>query len=595
MAIQSNPPFQLALISGPITLPVTRFYDQARLDGTLQATVTIKENTDLAILFTCSDPDARLYMDGLETLPQERLAEDSSGEAYLSPGPRPIRLFSYEDFPLIPGYYWIEVVLHGEHYFAPFQVEPKRLTNAQWEVMRQELTDELHNLALDLIRQSTGIGGDLHSTMPVELLHRFIVIRQHFPSVMSALNDLLRRANHRVRKSYQLIPYYRVREFDDKAVQYRMVRPDATESMLTPVPEVDYDLPENRWVKHILRVVSSCLGEFKTAIDDYIEFIQRQIDELQEMEMQPIAAAERREKQKLLTVLHEYADAATKMTKAIELVQQAPWYNSVGSTLPLQHPQALSFDVRYSALYRLYRRLRAETIEIALDDAYSYQWKRTDQLYELWCFVKLYRALAHPRIGFQPKSGWLFDSNFDSGSMLIPVLPPGTSITLGRERDNVTLHLVYDEELPRQGQDTRFGRCPLFTRGTHNRPDGRLDIYHNDTYSGSIIFDFKYRPLRSFWNQDAIAGPLRPKAMNQLISYASDPQSPYLHSPNIDPRWRHNISPVHEVWAVYPGTVHNEMHEDHSVRLMALSPDTNLDCFIAALANSIDTVLAKSQ
>ncbi|NLY54357.1 MAG: hypothetical protein GX060_07055, partial [Firmicutes bacterium] len=48
-------------------------------------------------------------------------------------------------------------------------------------------------------------------------------------------------------------------------------------------------------------------------------------------------------------------------------------------------------------------------------------------------------------------------------------------------------------------------------------------------------------------------------------------------------------------WAVYPGTVHNEMHEDHSVRLMALSPDTNLDSFIAALANSIDAVLAKSQ
>ncbi|HBK84656.1 MAG TPA: hypothetical protein DDZ53_01340, partial [Firmicutes bacterium] len=202
MAIQSNIPFQLQLISGPEwnaeTLPITRFYDQARLDGAIEPAVAIKENTELAIMFTCANPQARFYMDGLETLPQERLAEDSSGRSYLSPRPYPIPLFSYIDYPLIPGYYWLEVVTMGQHYFAPLQVEPKRLTSAQWEVMRQELNNELYNLALDLIRQSTGVGEDRQGALPLELLHRFIVIRQHFPSVMAALNDLLTRANYRV-------------------------------------------------------------------------------------------------------------------------------------------------------------------------------------------------------------------------------------------------------------------------------------------------------------------------------------------------------------------------------------------------------------
>lgn len=603
MAIQSNIPFQLQLISGPEwnaeTLPITRFYDQARLDGAIEPAVAIKENTELAIMFTCANPQARFYMDGLETLPQERLAEDSSGRSYLSPRPYPIPLFSYIDYPLIPGYYWLEVVTMGQHYFAPLQVEPKRLTSAQWEVMRQELNNELYNLALDLIRQSTGVGEDRQGALPLELLHRFIVIRQHFPSVMAALNDLLTRANYRVRKTHQLLPLHRVREFDDKAARYQLARPDGGERLATPVPKVDYDLPENRWVKHILRVVSGYLSDFCTAIATYSAFIKQQADELQEIPFRPGTTAARREKLKLLAVLHDYEETAIKMVKAVELLRWAPWYNLAGNSLPTYYPQALTSDARYSALYALYRQLRAEGVVVAIDDEYSYQWRRTDQLYELWCFVKLYRVLVDPSIGFQPKSGWLFDSAFASGTMLIPVFQSGAGILLGREADNVTLHLVFDAELPRQSQDTEFGKAPLFTRGMHNRPDGRLDIYSNSTYSGSIIFDFKYRPLYGFWDASAITGSLRPKAMNQLISYASDIRSPYLHTPCIDQRWRQSISPIHEVWAVFPGTnrggFHNEIHPDHSVRLISLAPDTDLAGFAAVLGGVIDSILAKAK
>lgn len=181
--------------------------------------------------------------------------------------------------------------------------------------------------------------------------------------------------------------------------------------------------------------------------------------------------------------------------------------------------------------------------------------------------------------------------------MLIPVFEAGAGIVLEREADNVTLHLVYDKDLPRQSQDTDLERLPLFTRGINNRPDGRLDIYANASYAGSIIFEFKYRPLHGFWDTGAIIGTLRPKAMNQLISYASDIRSPHLHTPYLDQRWRHSISPIHEVWAVFPGTasggLYNELHEDHGVRLISLAPDTKLGGFIAALAASINTVLAK--
>ncbi len=603
MAIQSSIPFQLALISGPewnqTRLPVTRFYDQARLDGVIEPAVVIKENTELAISFTSANPQARLYMDGLETLPQERLAEDSSGRSYLSPAPLPIPLFSYIDYPLIPGYYWLEVVLSGQHYFTPMLVEPKRLTRAQWEIMRKELNSELYKLALDLIRQSTGVGEDRQGALPLELLHRFIVIRRHFPSVMAALNDLLSRANYQVRKTYRLLPLYRVREFDDRAARSQLARPDRGDRLASPVPEVNYDLPENRWVKHILRVVSKYLTDFCAAIATHSTHIRHQVDALADTIELPGVETGRREKQKLLAVLQDYEETAVKMAKAIELLRRAPWYTQVGNTLPTHYPQALASDARYNALYGLYRELRADGVEVALDEQYTYQWKRTDQLYELWCFIKLYHALVDPSIGFQPKSGWLFDNPLASSTMLIPVFEAGAGIILERETDNVTLHLVYDEELPRQSQDTDLERLPLFTRGINNRPDGRLDVYYNSYYAGSIIFEFKYRPLHGFWDTSAIINALRPKAMNQLISYASDIRSPHLHTPYLDQRWRHAISPVHEVWAVFPGTAnggsYNELHEDHGVRLISLAPDEKLGSFVAALANAINTILAKAK
>ncbi|HBK84655.1 MAG TPA: hypothetical protein DDZ53_01335, partial [Firmicutes bacterium] len=76
---------------------------------------------------------------------------------------------------------------------------------------------------------------------------------------------------------------HRVREFDDKAARYQLARPDGGERLATPVPKVDYDLPENRWVKDILRVVSGYLSDFCTAIATYSAFIKQQADELQEI------------------------------------------------------------------------------------------------------------------------------------------------------------------------------------------------------------------------------------------------------------------------------------------------------------------------
>ena len=54
--------------------------------------------------------------------------------------------------------------------------------------------------------------------------------------------------------------------------------------------------------------------------------------------------------------------------------------------------------------------------------------------------------------------------------------------------------MYYDAVVSERSIDTSMEN-PVFTRGMHRRPDGRLDIYVNGEYRKSIVFDCKYRRL----------------------------------------------------------------------------------------------------
>jgi hypothetical protein len=258
-------------------------------------------------------------------------------------------------------------------------------------------------------------------------------------------------------------------------------------------------------------------------------------------------------------------------------------------------PYVLSKDSRYRSIYVLYQELQDEELEITLDTQYSFQWKRTDKLYEMWCYVELLGVLEE-KLDYKPVRGWIYDMYYNEEKVLIPSLPSGERVIL--EKDGLELHLIYDGFIPLSSKETAPFLQPLYMRQQFNRPDGRLDVYKNGTYYGTVMMDFKYRPKHNFWKNDKINTITRTREMKQLIGY-SDARSNYLYGTH-----RHHsaafqrLSPVAEVWAFYPvkeGRLERvTTSPDHNIRLIPFSPGADQEHVAHELERILEQLLRDS-
>lgn len=526
--------------------------------------VELTENQPLRLHFLTTDKDARLYMDGFEAVPEQRLAEDAAGRPYVPPGK--INLFTHETYSWIPGLYRLQVSTAGVQYFALVQVLPKELSLAEWVAMRDELESELRGLALDLSSWQLGLGSHLVDAVSPQLLRRFLLVRRHFPRVMAALADLATNINQRVRREEIGLPLYQ----PGKLPPSRSCPPRAGRQIAL-VTQIDYDLPENRWAKYIIVQTERHLGRFLGAAQALLASLEAQLSLQAEYSFQPGTRQQLREGEALTRSVQEQTLTARKMLLGLQLLRRSRWYEQIGPRPTGRLPQALQRDGRYQALHELFRRLQQEDWQPLVDQSFRYQWKRTDRLYEIWCVIQICRALTS--LQFAPLTGWLYDEDFSREESLVPDLPSGTTLTFAREQ--TTLRLTYDQEIPRQSSATELPGRPVYTQDVHNRPDLRLDVYQGSLFVGCMIIDCKYRPLRGFWKEETLlTGYDRPKAMSQLISYGMAIRSPYLYGHK--PDWaEHRSQAVLEVWALHPGVKDGEREiyqADHRLRLLCLRP-----------------------
>lgn len=146
--------------------------------------------------------------------------------------------------------------------------------------------------------------------------------------------------------------------------------------------------------------------------------------------------------------------------------------------------------------------------------------------------------------------------------------------------------MVYDEILPFSKEKTVLDK-PIYANDTHNRPDARMDIYEDNEYIGTIMVDFKYRPVQAIWTN---AKRKKNSVMHQLISYRENMSSPFLYNNKFSSQW-HIFRPVHEVWAVYPKHEYNiqpkNPMDSYQVRLMELTPLEEKSGFYLGIAEAI--------
>jgi hypothetical protein len=188
-----------------------------------------------------------------------------------------------------------------------------------------------------------------------------------------------------------------------------------------------------------------------------------------------------------------------------------------------------------------------------------------------------------PVLKFKAK-GWLFDKKEDQ--LIIPMLKNGTCIEF--KKDNCTLKLYYDAIVPSSSTKTNIRNNPIYTLENHNRPDARLDIYLDNKYMNSIIFEFKYRTIKSFWHKNSTT------SYNQIISYRNGTYSKFTRGlPEKEAKERKAVS---EVWVFHPtGKNENEKQmidkPDAGIKLIRLKPNEDYKNIVDELKNSIDNII----
>ncbi|WP_462411706.1 DUF2357 domain-containing protein [Neobacillus sp. Marseille-QA0830] len=551
------------------------FYDKRE-----QVYSEIKENIGAGLIFQSEKEEARLFLDGLDTLPGRMLKIDpEEGDVYLSPSERPVTLFdhSQEYYPLIPGFYRLAVVVDGQRFYSWVKVVPKQLDENQYETMKEEVEKEWSGLARDLIFRKTGLNAGLDG-IPQGLLKQFFIINNHFSSIMAALSDLYRKVNYQIKKDYRLASKDKYRVIDEKTIRHIVSHPEDEYYLMTPVSVVSYDLPENRLLKKIIESISQTLRDFHEAIEKV-----EKLNHGNNLFRTTVESEKAKVNVKML------GEEAGKIRGAIQWIQTAPWYAEVGEYQSAAHPHAMNSDPRYRSLNQLYREMKAEQSRQA-DQAYAYQWKRTDKLYEIWGYIQFIKALSEDGMGFTPESGWIYSADPTEDNQLIPTLPANTEVVF--RKDNVRISLVYEALLPTQSKLTSKEN-PLYTRGTHTCPDGRLDVYMDEIFIGTIIFDFKYRPRSAIWDQTQIQSNQQTGVMMQMVSYGDNPHSPYLYGVKGSHLFSQN-SPVQEVWAVYPnryGAANVHEYPDHKLSVIGLTPGQENTHFAERIKTSLEKII----
>ncbi|MGO0060598.1 DUF2357 domain-containing protein [Brevibacillus fluminis] len=596
MAIPSSlVPFRLAFEQDHQSAEVPFFFENE--SGACQqddhSFVTVVENKRLYVHFQATDVNAKMYMDGLEVLPERSVELDEKGGVFLPPSPEPILLFDYNDFyPLIPGKYMIKVQVDSRLYYTILIVHPKQINTSQWELMRNEVENELRGLAQDFIRKNLGIGSSYMEKLPPRLLMQFILIKRAFPAFMGALSDLYMKVNYRIKKEYRFVPTERAKMVDEETIRNRLRHPQYLESLKVPTRQMNYDLPENRWVKYMTRYIEQIVNEFMLSLENYLAELKEEITSLEQYDFQENTKAVIRVKKQVSSELSRFVELAKKMKTGLSMIKSAPWYDLVSNRKPHSIPHVLSSDHRYRSLFLLYRELRYEKFEVALDSSFSYQWKRTDKLYEIWSFLQIIKVLTRG-LNYEAVCGWIFDLDFSSQRLLIPTLPSDTKIVC--RNGDITLHLVYDSEMPKQSHLTTIDRHPLYTTALNNRPDGRIDVFREEIYIGSIILEFKYRARRWIWNDASVNAKTRSNTMSQLIAYGNNCRSPFLFGASANPHFHKYVNPVSEVWVSYPTEYETEkpiaFEGDFQIRFVNISPGHSTAHMDKELLNAINNIM----
>ncbi|TYS67604.1 DUF2357 domain-containing protein [Sutcliffiella horikoshii] len=539
-------------------------------DEAVHVYTEIRENVNLELRFQCDDSGARCYMDGFDGLGDDRLLVDQeSEESYLGCDGM-VTLFRHSTsdnyYPYIPGLYSLRVeTSDGRTFYTLVKVISNRLFDDQLATMRSEVEEKLKGVALEVIRKQHSPKSLAALRIDPKLFRQYQMLQHYFTDIYAIVSDLAQRVRSSVSREYQMQPAEMPAHVDVVSIQHRLKRPDTMNLVKSVQKRINYDLPENQMLKAILEKWNQLLHEFVACMDTTIKGLSSRRDYSFSISL-PLER-----KRRLVEELKEYRGKAMRMSGALNLVKSSHWYREVSYKKALSVPMVMFVDVRYRKLYQIDQALQGE--EIPVHTALGQQWKRTDQLYEIWGWLQVVDVFGKRGSG-EPG---------ERGSLVTTSKPVAKDNMIQYQFGDISLHITYDGTIPSHPEATDKWTVPVYTTGTNNNPDVRMDLFLQEIYIGTIMIDMKYRKRHALTD-----------SMRQLTSYADNVRSPYIYGKK---RWQ-KYRPVHQVLVFYPekhGGIEVEELDGKSISFVPLTPAEDQTVFQETLRWLVAEMLLEAE
>lgn len=556
MAIVCDAPFEVFFIINPNTakkkVVINPWIVRSIPDEEANSWASIEENDEIDLYFTCEDANARLYLDALECCPPcSRIHVDAEGLVYCTPGSEAILLYRSDSNydALRVDMLQLTLIAAENTYYSFINVIPKQLTLGEWENMRDSLEREVKGLAQDIVRRNIGVGSASPGIIPPDDLYAFLIINKYSKEIASALSDIKDRPKYKLQKKYQEVEESKAKAIDTETVKRYLRKGAVDQTLIVPTREVVYDIQENRLLKKIIKAYDEKLHHFIRIISASLEYRRQQLSKYPQRSLY---------EEKYISGLESYLEAAQKLQKATNIIKATEWFNEVHMPQESSIPHSFAIDSRYGTLYRLYSEIKKQSFEVEMDPMYSYSWKKSSILYEMWCYITVCRYML--------KEYALRNSEIESiffRDHLFPFLKSGTKLSF--ENHELIVDVVYDTVLPRKSKKAKMFRSPLYLTGSHIRPDICINLYSKQSgwYIGSFVIECKYRNLFSFWYGKTWS------SRDQIKAYHNDSASPLLYDDvlgSLSPR------PILKVLVFTPDVFDTVDYDDEHVSLYSFKP-----------------------
>gem|GEM_PF-5389740 len=481
------------------------------------------ELQDLRVKFESPVVDAELWIEVMDMLPQHAfIATEFEVQKFLPSNQFRGLFLNYNskfnedktDYSnLLPGIYRIVVSIGKEEkYYAFLKINPLRVGEEQLYLMREEIEEILSGLAKEIATKRITMGAEEQSNTS-DILRKYNLLIEQAENLIANLRLILKEPRQKVMKVYHRKASGQATRSDTKTVKMGQNRPEVNSKLYSYNYEFNYDISYNQNLKMIARKIEADVK----LVQGYLEENLRLLEEdylIQSKYNSPTDEIARK-----IEIVKEHRTKLKQLRANLIFTLNQEWLGKINASMKNQ--DKLPRIPYYRTIYSVYRKLGEESsLDINPIQHYMYSWKETSRLYEIWGFLRLLMMLKNSEeLAIQEASGWIFDKR---EAEIYPFLEPETKITLTNS-EGLKLIIIYDSFIIKHDGESDTIENPLVSIENSNRPDFRVDIYHNGYFRGSILADFKYRslgklgnPIVYIKNREADYGF---KVYSQLIDY----------------------------------------------------------------------------